>query len=97
MARSPRTEPRTERFEARAAPAKLATIKRAAEAMGRSASDYVIDAAHEAAVRDLREAEIIRLTREESERFVALLLNPPKRNAAMKRAAALHARLIKSS
>ena len=93
MARPHRT--RTERLEARIAPATLAMVKRAAEATGRSVSDFVVEAAREAAERELRESAVIRLAAEEQRRFVELLLSPPKPNAALKRAAAAHAKLIR--
>ena len=89
-------ETRTKRIEARIAPAVLDKVKRAAELLGSSVSDFVVDAAHEKAERELAENRIIRLAAEEQEHFVALLLNPPKPNAALKRAAAAHAKLIRT-
>lgn len=96
MARPHRTKTRTERLEARIAPATLNMVKRAAEARGSSVSDFVVEAAREAAERELRESAIIRLAEQEQRRFVALLLEPPKPNAALKRAAAAHAKLIRA-
>lgn len=97
MARTSRTnETRTKRIEARIAPAALDLVKRAAALRGNSVSDFVIEAAREKAARDLAEERVVRLAAEEQERFVALLLDPPTPNAAMKRAAAAHAKLIKS-
>jgi uncharacterized protein (DUF1778 family) len=87
---------RTERLEARIAPAALAMVKRAAEATGRSVSDFVVEAARAAAERELRESAVIRLAEEQQRRFVELLVKPPKPNAALKRAAAAHTKLIKS-
>jgi uncharacterized protein (DUF1778 family) len=95
MARSNRTEARTQRIEARVAPATLEMIKRAADVKGSSLSDFVIAAARDAAERELQERNIIRLAAEEQRRFVALLLEPQKPNAALKRAAAAHAKLIR--
>lgn len=96
MARPSTPEPRTQRIEARIAPTALETIKRAAEAKGSSVSDFVVAAAHEAATRELQEQSIIRLSVEEQRRFVALLLDPPKPNKALKRAATAHAKLLRS-
>lgn len=97
---TPRTsrtdQTRTKRIEARIAPAALDMIKRAAELRGNSVSDFVVEAAREKAERDLEANRVIRLAAEEQERFVALLLAPPKPNAALKRAAAAHAKLISS-
>ena len=96
MTRSKRIEARSERLEARIAPATLDLVRRAAEAKGRSVSDFVVDAAREAAERELQESTIIRLAAEEQRRFVELMLKPPKPTAALKRAATAHAALIKS-
>jgi len=95
MARPISSEPRTHRLEARIAPKTLALIKRAADAKGSSLSDFVVAAARDAAARELEEQNIIRLSTLQQRKFVALLLDPPKPNKALKRAAAAHAKLIK--
>ena len=95
MARPNTAEPRTHRLEARIAPKALDLIRRAAEAKGSSLSDFVVAAAREAAVRELDEQNIIRLSSREQRQFVALLLDAPKPNKALKRAAAAHTKLIK--
>ena len=95
MARPNSPEPRTHRIEARIAPKTLDLIKRAAEAKGSSLSDFVVAAARDAASRELEEQNIIRLSAQEQRQFVALLLDPPRSNKALKRAAAAHAKLIK--
>jgi uncharacterized protein (DUF1778 family) len=95
MARSNGSEARTHRIEARIAPKVLDLIKRAAEARGSSLSDFVVAAARDAAARELEEQNILRLSAREQRRFVALLLDAPKPNRALKRAAAAHAKLIK--
>jgi len=95
MARPHTPEPRTHRLEARIAPQALDLIKRAAEAKGSSLSDFVVAAARDAATRELEEQNIIRLTVQEQRQFVALLLDPPKPNKALKRAAVAHKKLIK--
>ena len=95
MARPNAAEPRTQRIEARIAPKALDLIKRAAEAKGSSLSDFVVAAAREAAARELDEQNMIRLSAQEQRRFVALLLNPPKPNKALQRAATAHTKLIK--
>lgn len=77
---------RTSRIEARIAPEALAIVRRAAEIQGRSVSDFVVDAAHDAACKTVADVELIRLSREAQERFVALLVNPPAPNAALRRA-----------
>ena len=87
-------KPRTSRIEARIAPETLAIVRRAAELQGRSISDFVVAAAHDVAQRTVAEAEVIRLSREAQEQFVALLLDPPPPNAALGRAFQRHRELI---
>ena len=93
----PRRECRSARIEARIAPDALAVVKHAAEMQGRSVSDFVVAAAQEAAHRTIEETQIIRLSIEDQERFVALLLNPPPLSPALKRARKARARLIEDS
>ena len=83
-------ESRTARIEARIAPEALAIVRRAAEMQGRSISDFVIAAAQEAAHRAIEETEIIRLSVEGQRRLADILTNPPKPNAALKRALRRH-------
>ena len=85
---------RNARLEARIAPKALAVVRRAAELQGRSVSDFVVAAAHEAAQRTIEEAQLIRLAVDEQRRFVDLLLNPPAPTAALRRARKAHAKLI---
>jgi len=93
----PQTAKRTSRIEARIAPAALRVVKRAAELQGRSISDFVVAAAQEVAHRTIEEAQVIRLSVEDQQRFVELLLNPPAPAPALKRAKRAHARLTASS
>jgi uncharacterized protein (DUF1778 family) len=85
---------RSARIEARIAPDALALVKEAAELEGRSISDFVVAAAQEAARRTIEETHITRLSLEDQQRFVDLLLNPPEPSPALKRAAKAHRRLI---
>ena len=91
----PKEQSRSARIEARIAPDVLAIVKRAAELQGRSVSDFVVAAAQEAAHRTIEETQIIRLSIEDQESFVGLLINPPARSPAMKRAKNAHSRLIR--
>ncbi len=77
---------RTSRIEARIAPESLDLVRRAAAIQGRSVSDFVVSAAHDAAQKTVSEMEVIRLSREAQERFVALLMAPPPPNEALLRA-----------
>jgi uncharacterized protein (DUF1778 family) len=93
----PREHSRSARIEARIAPDALAVVKRAAEMQGRSISDFVVAAAQEAAHKTIEEANIIRLSIEDQQRFMDLLLNPPPLSPAMQPARKAHSRLIRES
>jgi uncharacterized protein (DUF1778 family) len=90
----PQLAKRTERIEARIAPQALRLVKRAAELQGRSISDFLVAAAQEAAQRTIEESQIVRLSAADQQRFVELLLKPPRLAPAMNRAKKAHARLI---
>ena len=83
MARSTQT---TARLEARLPSDVHALLKRAAEIQGRTLTDFVVSSAREAASRTIEETEIIRLSVEGQRQLAEALLNPPKPNAALKRA-----------
>lgn len=85
---------RTARVEARIAPDALAVVRRAAELQGRSVSDFLVAAALKDAQRTIEDAQIIRLSLQDQERFAALLLNPPPLAPAMKRALKARQRLL---
>jgi uncharacterized protein (DUF1778 family) len=85
---------RSERIEARTTPAILALVKRAAKAQGRSLSDFVVEAAADAAERTLEAAKVIRLTADEQRRFVDALLRPSPPSPAWRRAKAAHTKLF---
>jgi len=91
----PRQTTRTSRLEARISPEALSLVKRAAEIQGRSVSDFVVAAAHEAARRAVEDEHLIRLSVEDQARFAALLLDPPKATPALSRARKAHARLVR--
>jgi uncharacterized protein (DUF1778 family) len=86
--------PRTSRIEARISPDMLELVKRAAEAQGRSVSDFVVSATAEAAQKVVAEHDMIRLSREASAQVAALLLDPPAPNKALEEAFAARRRLI---
>ncbi len=91
MAQAPN---RSLRLEARITPDGLSAVRRAAELQGRSASDFVVAAAQDAAHRIIADTHIIRLAADDQIRFVELLLNPPPLIAALDRAREAHGRLI---
>lgn len=88
------TTNQTARLEARLPASVYATLKRAAELKGRSITDFVVSAAHDAALRAIEEEGILRLSAEDQLRFAQALLNPPAANAALKRAKKLHAKNV---
>ncbi len=85
---------RTARVEARIAPDALAVVRRAAELQGRSISDFLVAAALKDAHQTIEDAQIIRLSVKDQQRFAELLLNPPPLAPAMKRAQKARQRLI---
>jgi uncharacterized protein (DUF1778 family) len=90
----PQKATRTARIEARITPDALRIVKCAAELQGRSISDFVVAAAQEVAHRTVDEAQVIRLSIEDQQRFVDLMLNPPSLAPALKRAKKAHERLL---
>ncbi len=87
---------RTARLEARISVALHATLKRAAEIQGRTVSDFVIAAVQEAAQRALEEAEVIRLSLADQQRFAEAILSPPEPSPALRRAMSRHDELLRS-
>ena len=90
----PQRSNRTSRVEARISPDALAVVKRAAEIQGRSVSEFIVDAAREAAHRTIEETTIIRLSVEDQRRIAEAILNPPEPNEALRRAFEAHKRLV---
>lgn len=82
------------RLEARLPASVYALIERAAELKGLSISDFVVNAAQDAARRAIEEEGIIRLSAEDQARFAAALIKPPAPNAALKRAVRRHAKNV---
>jgi uncharacterized protein (DUF1778 family) len=85
----------TARLEARISFDLHATLKRAAELQGRTMTDFVVSAVQDAAQRAIEQAEVIRLSLADQQCFAQALLNPPEPTAAMKRAFASRAKLLK--
>jgi uncharacterized protein (DUF1778 family) len=71
-----------------------AMLERAAEIRGITLTDFVVAAAQEAAQRTIAEAEVIRLSRADSERFAEAMLSPPPPSAALERAFARRRELL---
>ena len=80
-------ELKKERLEARLTPEQKSHIERAAQIRGTSISDFVVLSADEAAIRTIREQEVLRLSERDRKVFVDLLLNPPAPSARLVAAA----------
>lgn len=88
------TENETARLEARIPVRVYDTMQRAARLRGMTLTGYLLATAGEDARRVVEEAEIMRLSREDQVRFAEALINPPKANDRLVRAAKRHADLI---
>jgi uncharacterized protein (DUF1778 family) len=86
----------TARLEARLPTDIHAMLKRAADLEGRSLTDFVVSAAYEAAKRSIEQAQVLRLSLADQLAFANALVDPPKPNAALKRAFARQRQLIAS-
>jgi uncharacterized protein (DUF1778 family) len=91
---SNQTTPTTARLEARLPVDVHALLKRAAEIEGRTLTDFVVAAASAAARKTIEDAEMIRLSVEDQQRFAEALINPPPLAPAMRRAIKRHRRLF---
>jgi uncharacterized protein (DUF1778 family) len=87
------TKVRDERLEARVSRDQKALFQRAAELQGRTLTDFVIASVHDAAVRVIEEAEMIRLNAADGRAFAEALLNPREPNARLKAAAQRYLKL----
>lgn len=84
----------TARLEARISSDLHALLKRAAEIQGRTMTDFVVSAVQEAAQRAIEQAEVLRLSLADQQRFAEALLSPPRPSAALERAMARHDELF---
>lgn len=82
------------RLEARLTPTAYELVQRAAALQGRSVSDFVVMAAHEAAIQVIERQNLLELSQRDQERFAMALLKPARATAALKRAASAHRRLV---
>jgi len=90
----PKVEAETARLEARIPVQIYDQMQRAAELRGMTLTGYLIATAGEDARRVVEDSEIIRLAREDQIRFAEALINPPKPNERLARAAKHHEKLI---
>lgn len=92
--RKPQVEAETARLEARIPVQVYEQMQRAARLRGLTLTGYLIATAGEDARRVVEDAEIMRFAREDQIRFAEALINPPKANERLARAAKRHAELI---
>jgi len=93
MSKSP-AEAETARLEARIPVQVYDQMQRAARLRGMTLTGYLIATAGEDARRTVEDADVMRLAREDQIRFAQALIDPPKPNARLARAAKRHAELI---
>ncbi|MEA1051607.1 DUF1778 domain-containing protein [Lamprobacter modestohalophilus] len=84
----------TARLEARISKDLHALLKRAAEIQGRTMTDFVVTAVAEAAQQAIEQAEVIRLSQADSQRFAEALLSPPPASPALERAFERHRQMV---
>ncbi|WP_119270347.1 DUF1778 domain-containing protein [Taklimakanibacter deserti] len=90
----PIAETDTARLEARIPVQIYDQMQRAARLRGMTLTGYLIATAGEDARRVVEDAEIMRLARADQIRFANALIDPPKPNKRLRRAAKRHAELI---
>mgnify|MGYP001598031606 CR=1 FL=1 len=83
----PATTNKTARLEARVTEEQKNLLQRAAMLPGQSLSEFIVNSARDAAVRTISDFELISLTTQERDAFVATLLNPPAPGARLQQAA----------
>jgi len=84
------------RLEARISSDLHALLKRAAELQGRTMTDFVVAAVQDAAQRAIEQAEVLRMSLEDQQRFAEALLSPPEPTPAMIRALARRRNLLRA-
>ena len=90
----PPVEPETARLEARIPLQVYQQMQRAARLRGLTLTAYLLATAGEDARRVVEDAEIMRLAREDQIRFAEALIDPPRPNQRLARAARRHAEII---
>jgi uncharacterized protein (DUF1778 family) len=78
-------EPR-KRITARVSDSVRDTLEQAAELLGATVNQFVVQAAYEEAQRVIERESVIRLSQKDAHKVLALLDNPPKPNKRLKEA-----------
>jgi uncharacterized protein (DUF1778 family) len=86
----------TARLEARISTGLHTLLKRAAELQGRTMTDFVVSAVQDAAQQAIEQAEVIRLSLADQQRFAQALLSPPAPVPALVRAFARRKKLLRT-
>lgn len=86
--------PKAARLETRINRDVMEVLRRAAQLQDITLTDFVVGTAHEAARRVIAEANVVQLSLGDQQRFAAALIDPPKPNAALKRAFARRRKLL---
>jgi uncharacterized protein (DUF1778 family) len=89
-----RATAKTERLEARVPVFLKRIIQRAADLQGLSLTDFVISTLDKSARETVRDHEVMKLNAEDSLIFAKALIDPPKPNAALRRAFAAHSKTV---
>ncbi|HEY4959588.1 MAG TPA: DUF1778 domain-containing protein [Candidatus Limnocylindrales bacterium] len=84
----------TGRIEARVLPEQKTLFERAAALRGVNLKTFMVDSMQDAALKTLKDHDLIRLTAEERRIFVETLLSPPGRNQALRSATKRYNRLV---
>ena len=84
------------RLEARISTNLHAMLKRASELQGRTMSDFVATAVHEAAQRAIEQFDMIHLALADQECFARALISPPPPTSALKRAFVNRKKLLRN-
>jgi uncharacterized protein (DUF1778 family) len=75
-----RKSPKYERLEARIAPTQKAFFQYAADLLGRSLTDFMVNSLQKEAIRVIQAHETMQLSLRDQQSFVEALFNPPNPN-----------------
>ena len=85
---------KTERLEARVPVFLKRMVQRAADLQGRSITDFVVSTLDKSARETVREHEMMKLNARDSFKLAKALIDPPAPNAALRKAMALHRKMV---
>jgi uncharacterized protein (DUF1778 family) len=71
-------------------------FQRAAALKGVGFTEFVIDSVHAAAVRAVEEHDVLKLSLEDKQKFVDILMNPPTPNERLRLAAERYLRVVEA-